>query len=203
MCLATTRKSLVKLFKWRGTVVASPLFISPGTGMPTTLEGSEYKTEQEPHLLVMMSGAPPRKKSIKVTHITSCPRPTTTSWSPSDRWQAICQSTRAHTQQLWHICSLRFTSGVIPLPVYNASIAASCLPHMCVSAEVGCWDLNCWPPARQSDALPTRPRRPAYHNRSLIYIKMYQMQKIIPRQNWCFAGGNLDTLFVASVQAEQ
>ena len=47
------------------------------------------------------------------------------------------------------------------LLVYNASIAASCLPHMCVSAEVGCWDLNCRPPARQSDALPTRPRRPA------------------------------------------
>ena len=28
------------------------------------------------------------------------------------------------------IHSLRFTSGATPLPVYNASIAASCLPHM-------------------------------------------------------------------------
>ena len=44
------------------------------------------------------------------------------------------------------ICSLRFTSGATPLPVYNASIAASRLPHMHVSAEVGCWDLNRQPP---------------------------------------------------------
>ena len=51
-----------------------------------------------------------------------------------------------------------FTSGVTPLPVYNASIAASHLPHMRVSAEVGCQDLNHRHPARQSDALPTRPR---------------------------------------------
>ena len=36
------------------------------------------------------------------------------------------------------IHSLRFTSGVTPLPVYMASIAASCFPHMRVSAEVGC-----------------------------------------------------------------
>ena len=56
---------------------------------------------------------------------------------------------------------LRFTSGVTPLPVYNASIAASGLPLMHVSAEVGSQDLNCRPPARQSDALPTRPQRPA------------------------------------------
>ena len=60
------------------------------------------------------------------------------------------------------IHSLRFTSGVTHLPVYNASIAASRFPHMCVSAEVGCQDLNCRPPARQSDVLPTRPRRPAF-----------------------------------------
>ena len=58
--------------------------------------------------------------------------------------------------------SLRFTSGVTPLPVYNASIAASHLPHMRVSAEVGCRDLNHRPPARQSDALPTRPQQPAW-----------------------------------------
>ena len=31
---------------------------------------------------------------------------------------------------------------------------------MC-SAEVGCWDLNRQPPARQSDMLPTQPRCPA------------------------------------------
>ena len=54
--------------------------------------------------------------------------------------------------------------GVTPLPVYNASIAASHLPYMPVSAEVGCWDLNCQPPAQQSDALPTRPRRPEFEN---------------------------------------
>ena len=29
-----------------------------------------------------------------------------------------------------YICSLRFTSGATPLPVYNASIAASHLPCM-------------------------------------------------------------------------
>ena len=60
-----------------------------------------------------------------------------------------------------NIRSLRFTSGATPLPVYKASIAASRLPHMRVSAEVGCRDLNRQPPARQSDMLPTRPRRPA------------------------------------------
>ena len=68
---------------------------------------------------------------------------------------------------LHNIRSLRFTYGVTPLPVYNASIAASCLPHMHVSAEVGCRDLNLRPPARQSDALPTRPRRPAFE---LLYL---------------------------------
>ena len=46
--------------------------------------------------------------------------------------------------------SLRFTSGVTHLPVYDASIAASRLPHMRVSVEVGCRDLNRRPPARQS-----------------------------------------------------
>ena len=43
-----------------------------------------------------------------------------------------------------------------PLLVYNASIAASHLPHMHVSAEVGCWDLNRRSPAWQSDVLTTR-----------------------------------------------
>ena len=52
---------------------------------------------------------------------------------------------------------MRFTSGVTPLPVYSASIVASCLPHMHFSAEVGCWDLNRQPPAWQSDRLPTQP----------------------------------------------
>ena len=61
------------------------------------------------------------------------------------------------------IHSLRFTSGATPLLVYTASIAASRLPHMHVSAEVGCRDLNRRPPARQSDVLPTRPWRPAYN----------------------------------------
>ena len=32
----------------------------------------------------------------------------------------------------------RFTSGATPLPVYMATILASCFPHMHVSAEVGC-----------------------------------------------------------------
>ena len=41
-----------------------------------------------------------------------------------------------------NIRSLRFTSGATHLPVYNASIAASHLPHMRVSAVVGCRDLN-------------------------------------------------------------
>ena len=36
------------------------------------------------------------------------------------------------------IHSLTFTSGVTPLLVYIASIAAGCFPHMRVSAEVGC-----------------------------------------------------------------
>ena len=59
------------------------------------------------------------------------------------------------------IHSLRFTSGVTPLLVYNACIAASHLPHMHISTEMRCWDLNCRPPARQSDALSNQPRRPA------------------------------------------
>ena len=35
-----------------------------------------------------------------------------------------------------YIRSLRFTFGVTPLPVYNASIAAGLFPRMPVSAEV-------------------------------------------------------------------
>ena len=65
----------------------------------------------------------------------------------------ICQATDTLIARvasaLFELCrgirithSLRFTSGVTPLPVYNASIAASRLPHMRVSAEVGCRDLN-------------------------------------------------------------
>ena len=60
------------------------------------------------------------------------------------------------------IHSLKFTSGVTPLPVYNVSIAASCLPHIHVSAQVGCQDLNYRPPAWQSDVLPTRPWQPTF-----------------------------------------
>ena len=67
-----------------------------------------------------------------------------------------------------NIRSLRFTSGATHLLVYNASIAASRLPHMRVSAVVGCQDLNHRPPAQQSDALPTRPRRPAYSQFLLV-----------------------------------
>ena len=72
-----------------------------------------------------------------------------------------------------NICSPRFTSGATPLPVYKASIAASRLPHMRVSAEVGCWDLNRRPPARQSDALPTRPQRPA------LQMDKFESRKIL------------------------
>ena len=68
-----------------------------------------------------------------------------------------------------NIHSLRFTSGATPLPVYNASIAASHLPHMHVSVEVGCWDLNCRPPAQQSNGLPTRPWRPALLREKLSF----------------------------------
>ena len=42
-------------------------------------------------------------------------------------------------EDLCDICSLTFTSGVTPMVVYMTSTAASCFPHMCVSAEVGCW----------------------------------------------------------------
>ena len=44
-------------------------------------------------------------------------------------------------QTLWSIhdiYSLRFTSGVTPLPVYMASIVAGRFPHIHLSAEVGC-----------------------------------------------------------------
>ena len=57
------------------------------------------------------------------------------------------------------IYSLRFTSGVTPLPVYMASIAASYFPHVCFSRG-GMPDLNQRPPAWQLDALTTRPQRP-------------------------------------------
>ena len=58
-----------------------------------------------------------------------------------------------------YVIYVPWDSPLVPhlLPVYTASIAASRLPHMHVSAEVECRDLNCRPPARQSDALPTRP----------------------------------------------
>ena len=67
------------------------------------------------------------------------------------------------------------------LLVYTASIAVSRLPHMRVSAEVGCGDLNRRPPARQSDVLPTRPRRPTtlkftskvFHDLSIIQKGQY------------------------------
>ena len=61
--------------------------------------------------------------------------------------------------------------------MYTASIAASCLPHMHVSAELGCQDLNRRPPARQSDALPTRPRRPARFDFFWIIVVMYSFLK--------------------------
>ena len=53
---------------------------------------------------------------------------------------------------------LKLPSGATPLPVYNASIAASRLPHMRVSAEVGCRDLNRRPPADL--LLPTLTLKP-------------------------------------------
>ena len=58
-------------------------------------------------------------------------------------WEALFQFGRG----VHDIHPLRFTSGATPLPVYNASIIASRLPHMRVSTEVGYWDLNCRPPA--------------------------------------------------------
>ena len=53
--------------------------------------------------------------------------------------------------------------------------------HMCVSAEVGCRDLNRWPPAQQSDTLPTRPRRLAH----LCLLSPWILKKltIVSRKN--------------------
>ena len=45
----------------------------------------------------------------------------------------------SHLAKAYMIHSLKFTSGATPLPVYMASIAASCSPYIHVSAEVGCW----------------------------------------------------------------
>ena len=77
------------------------------------------------------------------------------SWFQSQSGFFLIWTWQRHT---WYICYLRFTCGVTPLPVYNASILACCLPHMHISAEVGCRDLNHWPPAWQSDMLPSWPR---------------------------------------------
>ena len=44
--------------------------------------------------------------------------------------------------EAYMICSLRFTSGVTPLPPQQPVA----FPHMHVSAEVGCHDLNRRPP---------------------------------------------------------
>ena len=41
-------------------------------------------------------------------------------------------------KHMWHICTLRFTSGVTPLPVYVTGIATSHFPHVHAFAEVGC-----------------------------------------------------------------
>ena len=62
---------------------------------------------------------------------------------------------------VFDISSLRFTYGVTPLPMYMATIVASCLPNMHIAAEVGCWDFNCRPPAWQSDLLTILPQQPA------------------------------------------
>ena len=55
-------------------------------------------------------------------------------WVSKPEWAALFKLCRG----VCDICSLRFTSGMTPLPVYMSSIAASHFPHMYVSAEVGC-----------------------------------------------------------------
>ena len=78
---------------------------------------------------------------------------------------------------------IRFTSCATPLPVYNTSISASHLPHIHVSTEVGCQDLNCWPPAQQSDVLPTWPRWSAWgcHTCVLKLLRLIWVIKYIKR----------------------
>ena len=82
-------------------------------------------------------------------------------------------------------CSLRFPSGATPLLVYNASIAASCLPHMHVSVEVGCQDLNCQPPACAThSATATGP----------VHWSWHRFTRIMRDTIWCkldlVGGGN-------------
>ena len=55
-------------------------------------------------------------------------------WVSKPEWAALF----AFGRGIHDIHSLRFTSGATPLPVYIASIAASCFPHMSISVEVGC-----------------------------------------------------------------
>ena len=66
------------------------------------------------------------------------------------------------------ICSLRFTSGATPLPVYIASIAASRFPHMHVSAEVGMPDFE-----SQTSCLAGGRAKPLGHSDPalLIYLQ--------------------------------
>ena len=83
--------------------MASPVYRFPRHWRAYRPQGVRVQNRARTSLSVATSGARPLNKGIKVTPITSCPRPATTSWSPSDRWRATCQSTRVHTQQLWHI----------------------------------------------------------------------------------------------------
>ena len=90
-------------------------------------------------------------------------------WVSKPEWAALFALSRG----IHDIHFLRFTSGATPLLVYMASIAASCFPHVRVSAEVGCkiqtrmrdlplhgvYDTHpC--PTQKSDALTIWPQRP-------------------------------------------
>ena len=55
-------------------------------------------------------------------------------WVSKPKWAVLFTLSR----DVCDIPSLRFISGMTPLPVYMASMAASHFPHMCVRAETGC-----------------------------------------------------------------
>ena len=76
-------------------------------------------------------------------------------WVSKPEWAALIALGRG----VHDICSMRFTSGATPLLVYMASIVAICFLHMHFWGRMP--DSNGTPPAQQSDALTTRPQRPA------------------------------------------
>ena len=83
-------------------------------------------------------------------------------------WVLFCGATDTTVLDFWwHLPWVDQSQGGVTcmlsclhtIPQDSPSVAASCVPHMHFSAEIGCWGLNRWLPTQQANALFTRPPR--------------------------------------------